>query len=298
MIVKDLGMEQAKPVTTPSSSQDARDLAAVLDENGQVPEDEFMNDEEATKYRSVAARMNYLALDRSDLQQACRCICAHMAKPLRGCCQMIKRATRYVAGRPRCIQLFPFENVSSRLLAYADSDWAGDKMTRKSTSGGVLMLGSSLLKSWSSVQTTIAMSSGEAELYAMIKAACQMKYLMSIAKDLGMDLQGLVRTDSTAALAISQRSGLGGRTRHVQVQYLWIQESLKNKQFCIGKVASEDNVPDILTKSVPSDVFNKHLATMGYKGVTALLPALCSACLVGLYSNMHSDICGIACGSS
>ena len=90
------------------------------------------------------------------------------------------------------------------------------------------------------------MSSGEAELYAMVKAASQSKYMMRVSpKILGgasmaSCLDGLVRTDSTVALGISQRYRLGGRTRHVQVQILWIQEALREKGFNVEKASSEN----------------------------------------------------------
>ncbi len=54
-----------------------------------------------------------------------------------------------------------------------DSDWAGDKRSRTSTSGGVIKLGCHVLKSWSSTLHCIALSSGEAELYALVKGATQ-----------------------------------------------------------------------------------------------------------------------------
>ena len=123
-----------------------------------------------------------------------------MSRPLKGCFQLIKRAVRYLVERPRGAQLFEFERGAFRLIGYSDSDWAGCQLTRKSTSGGVIMLGSSVLKSWSSVQTTVATSSGKAELYAMIRAASQFKHIMSIGADFDMGVSGLVRTDSTAAL--------------------------------------------------------------------------------------------------
>ena len=58
---------------------------------------------------------------------------------------------------------------------------------------------------------------------------------------------GIVMTDSSAALGIPQRSGLGGRTRHVQVQYLWIKDSGVNKELDVRRVALDDNLADILT---------------------------------------------------
>ena len=52
---------------------------------------------------------------------------------------------------------------------HVDSDWAGERYSRKSNSGGLIAWAGGLLKSWSKRQSTIATSSGEAELYAMAK---------------------------------------------------------------------------------------------------------------------------------
>ena len=54
-------------------------------------------------------------------------------------------------------------------MLYTDSDWAGDKETRRSTSGGCLMLGQHVISHWSKSQSNIALSSGEAELNAAVK---------------------------------------------------------------------------------------------------------------------------------
>ena len=81
------------------------------------------------------------------------------------------RIAQYVKGAPRLLQKFQWEDMSQEADAFADSDWAGDKRTLKSTSGGVIMWGTHVLKSWSTTQSTLALASGEAELYALTKAA-------------------------------------------------------------------------------------------------------------------------------
>ena len=110
-----------------------------------------------------------------------------------------------------------------QLDGFTDSDWAGERPSMKSTSGGILMWGGCLITSWSSTQTTIALSSAEAEVYAMDKCAQQALSLVSVASDLNIELHPTIHTDASAALSIAYRSGAGGRTRHVKVQYLWVQ---------------------------------------------------------------------------
>ena len=79
----------------------------------------------------------------------------------------LTRVSRYLAGAPQFMQKFEWQTVDAEVRAYTDSDWTGDRTTLKSTSGGVVMSGSHMLKSWSSTQQLIALSSSEAELYAL-----------------------------------------------------------------------------------------------------------------------------------
>ena len=122
LIISDLGLEKASAVSTPMTSADLRDLAKVLDEEGQIDESERMNEVDASSYRSIVARMNYLALDRSDLQQGCRHVCSFMSRPLEGCWQLAKRVGRYLVGKPRVIQRFVFTSARDKLVGYSDSD--------------------------------------------------------------------------------------------------------------------------------------------------------------------------------
>ena len=77
---------------------------------------------------------------------------------------------RYLRSRPRLVFKFEYQEAS-HVDAYADTDWAGCPRSRRSTSGGCLVLGRHLLKCWSSTQAGVAMSSGEAEFYGAVKGA-------------------------------------------------------------------------------------------------------------------------------
>ena len=82
------------------------------------------------------ARANYLAQDRSDIQYAVKELSRTMSEPTIGCWEKFKRLGRYLVGRTRAVQLFPYQEAASRLHVYTDSDFAGCVKTRKSTSGG------------------------------------------------------------------------------------------------------------------------------------------------------------------
>ena len=79
------------------------------------------------------------------------------------------------------------------------------------------MLGHCTLKTWSSTQAIVALSSAEAELYSMSKAAAQAIGLMQTMEDFGEKMKTVVQSDSSAAVAIVSREGLG-RTRHIRTE--------------------------------------------------------------------------------
>ena len=108
-------------------------------------------------------------------------------------------------------------------------------------------MGGGLLKSWSSTQGSVAMSSGEAEYYALVKAASEALGMQALAADLGWSWKVLLWLDSSAAKGIASRMGLG-RVRHLEVRFLWLQEVVRKGRVIIKKVAGERNPADILTK--------------------------------------------------
>ena len=124
------------------------------------------------------------------------------------------------------------------------------------------MHGVHLLHHWASSQQIIATSSAESELYALCRCAAQTLGLISVTKDLGDHKQGSVSVDSSATLAIVHRKGLG-KIRHLDVQYLWMQDCIRQNQILVEKVKGQENMADILTKYVSSDLMAKHIKSMG-----------------------------------
>ena len=96
---------------------------------------------EATAYRAIVARANYLAQDRADIQFSAKCICKAMAKPTEADFERAERLVRYLRGRPRAVQTNPFQAKMDEVVAYGDSNWAGERASMKSTSGAWLLGG-------------------------------------------------------------------------------------------------------------------------------------------------------------
>ena len=239
-IVADLGLEGAKTVGTAGVKTDK----AMLEKDGPLGEDKW------TLYRSIAARCNYVAADRPDIQFASKELCRWMASPTLLGLQSLKRLGRYLEGHRRLVYEYALQSAD-KIEAYGDTDWAGCIKTRKSTSGGCLMIGSHLLKSWSSTQGVISLSSGEAEFYGATKAAGIGLGYQSLLEDLGVAAVLRVWTDSSATLGICGRQGLG-KLRHIDTRSLWLQQKLRAGALEIRKVRGEVN---------PADLFTKHLSS-------------------------------------
>ena len=75
----------------------------------EVGEAEKLDTARATEYRSLAARANYLASDRPDMQFSVKESCQHMSEPTLGGRRKLKRLARYLAGSPRLVSHFEFQ---------------------------------------------------------------------------------------------------------------------------------------------------------------------------------------------
>ena len=144
---------------------------------------------------------------------------------------------------------------------YVDTDFAGCASTRRSTSGGCIMIGSCTIKHWSKTQATISLSSGEAELHGIAMGCSQSLGIQSLMRDLGWNLKLRVFSDATAAIGIARRKGLG-RIRHLDCTDLWIQDTIRSGRITLDKVLGANNPADILTKYVEKKALDMALPKM------------------------------------
>jgi hypothetical protein len=262
LVVNGMGMEGAKGVVTPGEE------VKMWNED---EEEEKLVAGEASEYRGLAARANYLALDRSDIQFSTKEVCRGMANPSVADKRRLKRLGRFLIEKPRVVLEFRWQGVMEEVSGYSDSDWAGCRRTAKSTSGGALMWGGHCLKSWSSTQKNITLSSGEAELVAAVKMSTELIGITQLAFDWGMEVEGRLYVDSSAAMGVVNRRG-NGRLRHVRVGMLWIQEKVEEGDLKVSKVLGTENPADAMTKYLPASKMEGYMDKMGqaYRGGRAV----------------------------
>ena len=182
-----------------------------------------------------------------------------MSKPTSNDMITLKRLGRYLVGKPRVVNCLSCQNVPTDIHCFVDADWAGCVRTRRSTSGGGIKFGTHMIKTWTGTQASIALSSGESEYYALVKGVSQGLGTQALFGDFGIKVELHVHTDSSAAKGITERVGLG-KTRHIAVHLLWIQQHLRNKTFVLYKVAGDKNPADMFTKHVSEQICSSGMA--------------------------------------
>ena len=167
-----------------------------------------------------------------------------MSKPRQRDLERLKRLLRYYRGRPRATIQMRRGGDLQQCDVLVDADFAGCPYTRRSTCGGALMWGGSLIKPWSRTLLTIALSSGESELGALTKGAAEGLGLAALLRDFDCEIKLRIKSDATAAIGIASRQGLG-RLRHVAVADLWVQQRMRAGDFTVDR-----NTAGLMTKTL------------------------------------------------
>ena len=124
------------------------------------------------------------------------------------------------------------------------------------------MLGSHLIRTCSKTQSVVAKSSGESELYGVVRASTEGLGMVTLLADFGVpDAKVSIGMDAKAAMGMAQRVGLQ-KVRHVEVDVLWIQEQQARRLLPLRKVPGPQNPSDLCTKNVPAALMEQHLAQL------------------------------------
>jgi hypothetical protein len=159
---------------------------------------------------------------------------------------------------------------------FADSDWAGDTLTRRTTDGVVCVIGGTVVLCSSQTQPGLpATSSADGEIRGSSRAAREIVFLKALAEmDFKIQLVETPRlyTDSAAALAASKRIGLSSKLLHLEVSQVYVQELVTRGQILMRKVAGTRNPLNVLTKHVNAQQLKEALPALGM--VDCSIPAL------------------------
>ncbi|KAK9750353.1 hypothetical protein RND81_02G190400 [Saponaria officinalis] len=166
----------------------------------------------------------------------------------------VKRIFRYMRGTAD-VGLVYGNNDEGLVVGYFDSDYAADVDSRRSVTGYVFTLGGSVVSWKSTLQSSVTLSTTEAEYMALTAAAKEAIWLKGLVSKLGLHQEiASLYCDSLSAICLAKDQVHHDRTKHIDVRYHFLRNE---KRIKVKKVGTADNPADCFTKSVPFSKF-KH----------------------------------------
>ena len=203
-----------------------------------------------TKYRSIIGSLRYLVNTQPNIAYAVGIVSRYMEEPRGSHWAAVKQILRYLAGTIHYGVVYKRLGTADSLVGYSDSDLAGDVDDRKSTSGSVFLLGTSLVTWVSQKQRVVALSACEAEYIASANAACQGIWLSRLLAEL-LDVQvPKVRllVDNKSAIALSKNPVHHDRSKHIDTRYHFVRDCVDRGEVDIDHVSTNEQLADILRK--------------------------------------------------
>ena len=157
------------------------------------------------------------------------------------------------------------------LEAYADADYAGFVVDKRSTSNYFTMLGGNLVTWRSKKQNVVAKSSAEAKFQSMALGVCELLWVKILLNDLRIEWTTHMKLycDNKLAISIAHNPVQHDKTKHIEIDRHFIKEKLDNGLICTPYISSQDQVADMLTKDLPTLVFNRMMSKIGMQDIHA-----------------------------
>ena len=253
-ILQTFDMCNSKPVGSPVNP----DVKLVACDN---PED-VCNQQ---MYQAVVGSLLYLSTKtRPDIAFAVSSVARFCANPTKDHWTAVKRILRYLNGSQQLGLLYKADALN-KMAGYSDADWAGDVGDRKSTSGYVFLLGGAAISWKSTKQTTVALSTAEAEYVALSTASQEAIWLQQLVSDLsGKTIKTMtIFEDNQSTICLAKNQAVHGRTKHIDIKYHFIRDLVEAGRIELTYCTTEDMVADMFTKGASIKQFEKLLYLAG-----------------------------------
>ncbi|KAH7852964.1 hypothetical protein Vadar_031538 [Vaccinium darrowii] len=249
-----VGKGNSKPVSVPLAPHFK--LSASLSPSSEE-ERKYMTN---VPYASLVGSLMYaMVCTRPDLAQAVSMVSRYMHDPGKVHWQAAKWILRYILGTVNLGLKFEKRISVDHLVAgFVDSDYAGDLDKRRSTTGYVFTMAGGPVSWRCTLQSTIALSTTEAEYMAVTEAIKEAIWLQGLVTDLGVEQEHVtVYCDSQSAIHLAKNQVHHSRTKHIDVRFHFIREVIEDGEVLLEKIGTVDNPADMLTKVVTGVKF-KH----------------------------------------
>ena len=215
-------------------------------------------------FRTVVGKLQYITGVRPDLMFSTKCLSYKLASPTLAGLTRAKKALRYLKGT-RELNLFltipalkpnELNKTLKHITGYSDADLAG-AVTGKSTSCTLCFVDQFLLTSECRGQGTVALSSGESDMYALGALSAELIFAKAILKEIGLAFLIHARADSSTARAVATKQGASRKMKHSHTRFLFIQDLVFRKLLTMSAVKTDVNPSDIGTKALGRERFHR-----------------------------------------
>lgn len=158
--------------------------------------------------------------------------------------------------------------ATSELTGYSDSSWADDQLDRRSSQGHCFTLGSGVVSWKASRSPAVALSTCEAELYAICAAAQEAVWLTALLHQLGHPPAAppMLWCDNQSTVALTKDPIFTGRSKHIEARYYFTRELVQAQKLRTAHIRGKDNVADIFTKPLSYEDHSRLLPMLGLRG--------------------------------
>jgi len=209
------------------------------------------------QYRQAIGSLLYIAkITRPDIALAVGILCRRVEKPTESDWKAVKRVMRYLAHTAdKKLEMSSTGNLE--LECFVDADWAGDRADRKSTSGFVLRLGRGTVAWASRKQTSVAMSSTEAEYVAASIASKEVLWFGQLLEDMNIQVRSPIpiNEDNQGCIRLIETDRCRARTKHIDVCHHQIKDLQEKKIIKLRYCPTESMLADLLTKPLAKERF-------------------------------------------
>jgi hypothetical protein len=184
------------------------------------------------------------------------CMCARYQFDPKECHLVaVKRMLKYLVVAP-CFGIWYPKGSTFDLIGYSDSDYAGCKVDRKSTSGTCQFLERSLV-SWSlKKQTSVALSTAEAEYVAAGQCCAQLLWMRQTLRDFGYNLSKVpLLCDNESAIRMTDNPVEHSRTKHIDIWHHFLRDHQQKGDIEVYHISTENQLADIFTKPFDEKTF-------------------------------------------
>ena len=201
-------------------------------------------------FRQLIGSLIFLAkCSRPDISFAVSKLAQYMSGFNESHWKAAKHVLRYLKGTMDMgITYFPSEDIT--LIGYTDADYAGDKISRKSTTGTVFLVNGKPVSWCSQKQPCVSLSSTESEYMAVSSGGREAVWLRSLLKELNFPqlCATPILVDNQSAIRLVENPEMHSRTKHIDVRHHYIRELQDNGEVSVEYVHTSEQLADGLTK--------------------------------------------------